>query len=113
MGQPPQKGHLSKLGVPFKGLLWTEWAGRIHLIGVKTLHVEVDAQYIKGMLKEPDIQPNAAINRWIQGILTFDFKLIHVPGNKFKGPDALSRRPMAENEEIIEDDDEWLDDMAL
>jgi transposase InsO family protein len=86
---------------------------RIHLIGVKTLHVEVDAQYIKGMLKEPDIQPNAAINRWIQGILTFDFKLIHVPGNKFKGPDALSRRPMAENEEIIEDDDEWLDDMAL
>ena len=24
MGQPPQKGHLSKLGVPCKGLLWTE-----------------------------------------------------------------------------------------
>jgi hypothetical protein len=65
------------------------------------------------MLKEPDLQPNAAMNRWIQGILTFDFELIHVPANKFKGPDALSRRPMAENEEIIEDDDEWLDNIAL
>jgi RNase H-like domain found in reverse transcriptase len=85
---------------------------RIYLIGVKNLHVEVDAQYIKGMLKDPDLQPNAVINRWIQGILTFDFVLTHVPGHKFKGPDALSRRPMAENEEIIEDED-WLEDKAL
>jgi transposase InsO family protein len=86
---------------------------RLYLIGVKNLHVEVDAQYIRGMLKEPDLQPNAAINRWIQGILTFDFTLFHVPGHKFQGPDALSRRPMAEDEEIVEDDDEWLDDIAL
>jgi transposase InsO family protein len=86
---------------------------RMHLIGVQTLHVEVDAKYIKGMLKEPDLHPNAAINRWILGILMYDFKLIHVPGHKFRGPDALSRRPMAEDEEIIEDDDEWLEDMVL
>jgi RNase H-like domain found in reverse transcriptase len=82
---------------------------RIHIIGVKKLTVEVDAKYIKGMLKEPDLQPNAAMNRWIQGILTFDFELVHVPAIKFKGPDALSRRPIAENEEVIEDDEEWLD----
>jgi len=86
---------------------------RIHIIGVKTLHVEVDALYIKGMLNEPDLQPNAAINRWIQGILMFDFKLIHVPGIKFKGPDALSRRIPALEEEIIDDDDGWLDNIAL
>jgi hypothetical protein len=86
---------------------------RLHLVGIKKLIVEVDAKYIKGMLKEPDLQPNAAINRWIQGILTFDFELVHIPASKFKGPDALSRRPMAENEHIIEDDDEWLDDIAL
>jgi hypothetical protein len=86
---------------------------RIHIIGVQTLHVEVDAKYIKGMLKEPDLHPAAPINRWILGILMFDFKLIHVPGHKFKGPDALSRRPLAEDEEIIEDDDEWLDDIIL
>jgi hypothetical protein len=65
------------------------------------------------MLKEPDLQPNAAMNRWIQGILTFDFELVHVPGSKFKGPDALSRRPMAESENVINDDDEWLDKMTL
>jgi hypothetical protein len=51
---------------------------QLHIIGIKNLHVEVDAMYIKGMLNEPDLQPNAAINRWIQGILLFDFKLVHV-----------------------------------
>lgn len=86
---------------------------RLYLIGIKMLHVEVDAKYIKGMLNEPDLQPNAAINRWIQGILTFDFTLVHVPGIKFVGPDALSRREPADDEEIIEDDDSWLDDIAL
>ncbi|KAI5822489.1 hypothetical protein K523DRAFT_220981, partial [Schizophyllum commune Tattone D] len=54
--------------------------------------VKVDAQYIKGMLNDPDLQPNASVNRWIQGILLFDFTLIHVPAERFKGPDALSRR---------------------
>ncbi len=56
--------------------------------------MEVDAKYIKGMLEAPDLQPNAAMNRWIQGILLFDFTLIHVPGARFKGPDALSRRDL-------------------
>jgi hypothetical protein len=32
-----------------------EW--RRHIIGVKKLIVEVDAKYIKGMLKNPDLQP--------------------------------------------------------
>jgi len=86
---------------------------RIHIIGVKTLHIEVDAQYIKGMLNEPDLQPSAAVNRWIQGILMFDFTLIHVPATKFQGPDALSRRVPAEGEAVIADDDSWLDDIAL
>lgn len=87
---------------------------RLYLVGVKTLHVEVDAKYIKGMLNEPDLQPNATLNRWIQGILMFDFKLIHVPATQHKGPDALSRRPLGEGE-IAEDDDEeeWLDNIAL
>lgn len=87
---------------------------RLYLVGIKTLHVEVDAKYIKGMLNEPDLQPNATINRWIQGILMFDFKLIHVPATQHKGPDALSRRPLGEGEIVEEDDgDEWLDNIAL
>ncbi|KAI0336913.1 hypothetical protein BDW22DRAFT_1340865, partial [Trametopsis cervina] len=67
-------------------------AYRLYLIGVQKLQVEVDAKYIKGMLNEPDLQPNATINRWIQGILLFDFELLHVPAERHKGPDALSRR---------------------
>ena len=86
---------------------------RLHIIGVKNLRVEVDAKYIKGMLNEPDLQPNAAINRWIQGILLFDFALVHVPADKHKGPDALSRRTLAEGEIAESDDDSWLDNIAL
>ena len=89
---------------------------RLYLVGVKTLHVEVDAKYIKGMLNEPDLQPNATINRWIQGIGLFDFTLIHVPAERFKGPDALSRRMPTEQELKEQDDDEdddWLDSIAL
>ena len=53
---------------------------QVHIIGVRNLVVEVDAKYIKGMINNPDIQPNATINRWIAGILLFEFKLVHVPG---------------------------------
>jgi hypothetical protein len=86
---------------------------RLYIIGVKNLQVEVDAKYIKGMLNEPDLQPNAAVNRWIQGILMFDFALIHVPADRHKGPDALSRRPLAEGEIAEPDDDSWLDNIVL
>lgn len=86
---------------------------RIHIIGVKKLIVEVDAKFIKGMLNEPDLQPDAAINRWIQGILMFDFELRHVPAERFQGPDALSRRPLAKGETVEDDDDSWLDNIAL
>ena len=86
---------------------------RIYLIGAENLHIEVDAKYIKGMLNQPDLQPSSAMNRWIQGILLFDFKLIHVPAHQFRGPDALSRRRLADNESIPVHDDSWLDDIAL
>ncbi|TFY56938.1 hypothetical protein EVJ58_g7338 [Rhodofomes roseus] len=88
-------------------------AYQLYLTGVKNLEVEVDAKYIKGMLNEPDLQPNATINRWIQGVLLFTFKLIHVPAERHRGPDALSRCPLGEGEEVEEDDDSWLDDTAL
>ena len=86
---------------------------RLYIIGVKNLQVEVDAKFIKGMLNEPDLQPNAAVNRWIQGILMFDFALVHVPATQHKGPDALSRRTLAKGEIVEPDDDSWLDNIAL
>ena len=61
------------------------------LIGCRKLIVETDAKYIHGMLNNPELGPNATINRWIEKILMFHFELRHVPGKTF-GPDGLSRR---------------------
>ena len=85
---------------------------KLHLIGVRNLVVEVDAKYIKGMLKNPDIAPSASINRWILSILMFHFTLVHVPGT-YHGPDGLSRRrPQEGDEEEPEDDfEDWIDEV--
>ena len=88
-------------------------AFRVFIVGLKNLTVEVDAKYIKGMLNNPDIQPNATINRWIAAILTFDFKLVHVPAAKHTGADGLSRRRAApEDGEEESDVEEWIDRAA-
>jgi len=87
---------------------------KLWLIGAKKLVVEVNAQYIKGMLNKLDLHSNAAINRWIAAILMFDFELVHVPGTKHKGPDGLSRRRVAdseEKEEGIEEAESWIDEI--
>ena len=64
------------------------------------------------MLNNPDIQPNVAINRWIATILLFDFKIMHVPADKHRRPDGLSRQPPLEGEDEEEEDPEdWVDEM--
>ena len=35
---------------------------RLYLVGVRKLVLEVDAKYIKDMLNNPDLQPNATLN---------------------------------------------------
>lgn len=85
----------------------------LYLVRVKKLTIEMDASCVKGIITNPDMQPNHAMNRWIQGVLLFDFTLKHVPGTEFKGPDGLSRSHLAEDEEIEPHDDSWLDDLAL
>jgi hypothetical protein len=86
------------------------YATCIHLIRVHNLIIEVDASYIKDMLSNPDIQPNATINRWIATILLFDFKLIHIPTEKHKGPNRLSRcKPAPGKEEDDNDPEDWVD----
>jgi len=79
-------------------------AMHLYLVRVHNLIVEVNASYIKGMLSNPDIQLNAAINRWIAAILLFNFKLVHMPADKHKGPDSLSRRKPVPGEDEEEDD---------
>ncbi len=97
------------------GLFHALCAWRKYIISLKNFHMEVDAKYIKGMISSPDMQPNAAMNRWIQGILLFNFTLIHIPGTKFQGPDTLSHQDLGENETPPpeEYDNSWLDEMSL
>jgi hypothetical protein len=86
-------------------------AYRIYIIGVKNLVVEVDGKYLKGMLNNPDIQPNATINRWIAGILLFNFKLVHVPAIHHTAADGLFYQLSAlEDPPETDDFEEWIDD---
>jgi hypothetical protein len=85
----------------------------MYLIGVCNLIIEVDAKYIKGMLRNPDIEPSASINHWIMSILIFHFDLIHVPGTHH-GPDGLSRRRAQPGDEPEPEDDfdDWIDEVS-
>ena len=69
----------------------------------------MDAQFIRGMLNNSDVQPNATINRWIAAIHLFDFKLVHIPVQKHHGPDGLSRCELAEGEDKEDDPEDWID----
>ena len=83
---------------------------QLYIISVKNLQVEIDMSYIKGMFNNLDIQPCAAVNRWIVGIKIFQFDLVHVPGHLHMGPDGLSCCTSSPNDPIEEDDvDDWLD----
>ena len=47
----------------------------LHLVGLPMFHLKVDAKYIKGMLNNPDIQPNNMIN---PGLLGFYFSTLNL-----------------------------------
>jgi hypothetical protein len=105
-----REARFSQPKLELYGLYRTLRTLKILLIGIRNLVIEVDAAYIKGMLKNPDIAPSASINRWILSILMFHFTLVHVPGTHH-GPDGLSRRrPQPDDEEEPEDDfEDWID----
>ena len=87
---------------------------RLYLIGVRRLRVEMDATAVKGMLRNPDIAPSAAENRWIMAILMFHFELVHVPGTTHT-PDGLSRRNPQPDDEPRSDEvgefADWIDNL--
>jgi len=107
----PREAKYSQPKLKLYGLFRSLRATRLWIIGVWNLVIKVDAKYIKGMLNNPDIQPNATINRWIAGILLFDFTLKHVPGATH-GPDGLSWRPAQPDDEPDPPDDfeDWIDE---
>jgi hypothetical protein len=105
------ESRYSEAKLELYGLFLALRAVRIFIFGVANLTVEMDAKYVKGMINNPDLQPNATINRWIAGILLFHFKLVHISADKHARPDRLSRRPPAAEDPLDEDDvEDWLDD---
>ncbi|KAJ8453582.1 hypothetical protein ONZ45_g19657 [Pleurotus djamor] len=106
-----REARYSQAKIELYGLFRALQATKLWIVGAKKLVVEVDAKYIKGMINNPDIHPNAAINRWIAGILLFDFTLRHVPGNSHAPADGLSRRPRAPEDPVVDEDiDAWIDE---
>jgi hypothetical protein len=79
------ESRYSQAKLELYGLFRALRAVRVHIFGITNLTVEVDAKYIKGMINNPDLQPNATINRWITGILLFSFTLVHVPTTTHTG----------------------------
>jgi len=111
-----RESHYSQAKIELYRLFRALKAAKVWLIGLKTFMVELDTKYIKGMLRNPDIHPNAAVNRWITGISMFDFKLRHVPGERHTGPDGLSQQPKAVGDESSvegksKEVEEWLDEV--
>jgi hypothetical protein len=81
------------------GLFCILQALHLHLVDIQHLIVKMDAQFIHGMLNNPNVQPNMTINQWIATILLFNFKLIHIPADKHKGPNSLLRCKPADGKE--------------
>jgi hypothetical protein len=107
-----RESRYSQPKIKLYGLFRMLRALHIHIVGVTNLIVEMDAKFVKGMLSNLDIQPNATINRWIAAILLFDFVLVHVLADKHTGPDGLSRcEPILGEDGDESDPEEWIDNI--
>jgi len=105
-----RESRYSQSKIELYGLFRALHSLKLYIIGVQNLVVEMDASYIKGMLNHPDIHPAAVLNRWIAAIKLFDFQLRHIPAEKMRGPDGLSRRVKAEEDpDELSDAEDWLD----
>jgi hypothetical protein len=103
------ESRYSQAKLELYGLFHALCAYRLNLVGAPNLLVRTDTKYIKGMLKNPDIQPNTTINRWITAILLFNFELEHTPGITH-APDSLSwRKGTADDPKEEIDVEEWID----
>ena len=99
-GSRPLNDREARFSQPKRELFGLKEALRMNkkwLFGACKLIVETDAKYIKGMIENPDMMPNATINRWIDEISMYHFTLRHKAGATF-GPDGLSRRSRQEDD---------------
>ncbi|GAW09022.1 hypothetical protein LENED_011146 [Lentinula edodes] len=105
-----REARYSQAKLELDGLFRALRATRLWTVGTTHFVVEVDALYIRGMINNPDIQPNAAVNWWITGILLFSFTMVHVPSERIAadGPSRRTRQP-GDLQEEDDDFEDWID----
>jgi len=91
------------------GLFRALQEAKFWLLGCCKLIIETDAKYIKGMVNNPTLGPNAVICQWIEYILMFYFDLRHIPGIIFSADRLSRRKPQPDNPEYPLDD-EWINE---
>lgn len=96
-----------------RGLLKALKKFRFWLYGVH-FYVETDAKVLVAQLNRSVTDlPGAIVTQWMAWMRIFDFEIKHIDGAKNQAADALSRRPITdedlEERENEEDIDEWID----
>ena len=77
---------------------------RLYIAGCHDLIVAVDHAPLVKLLSDRHLNdiPNPRLLRLKEKTLNFTYNITHVPGVKNKGPDALSRYPVAQPDEVSE-----------
>jgi hypothetical protein len=63
IGLTSVKSPYSQAKLELYGLFRALHSVRVFIFGVTNLVIELDAKYVKGLINNPDLQPNATINR--------------------------------------------------
>ena len=58
------ESRYSQAKLELYGLFRSLRAVRVFIFGVTNLVVEMDTKYIKGMINNPDLQPNQSVYHW-------------------------------------------------
>ena len=101
------EAHYSQPKRELFGLFRALEAAKYWLLGCRNLIIEMDMKYIKEMLSNPSIGPNAAIMRWIAYILMYHFTLRHIP--RIAADGLFRRDPQPGDDEYLLDKD-WVDE---
>lgn len=103
----PTESRYSQPKVELYGVFRAFKECRHRIWGIR-FRLEVDASYLKRMIHEPDL-PNAPMTRWVSYLQLFDFELKHIPAEKHRAPDGLSRRRQSEEDSEESDGETQLD----
>ena len=88
------KEHESRYSQPKLKLygLYHALKAQHHMLYGIHFRIKVDVHSLIEMVNKPDMMPSIPGNRWLAFIQLFDYEIVHIPAERHKGPDGLSRR---------------------